>query len=139
MDFTDLKERAREAKLDYGEAESLVRYLNFQRERVGEAPIHEDYGNQFCQLLSENYSGLTFEYAGHRIIARVERGVRGSLVERIGFVSRKIPHLATTVGQHARQPDGGEQEREAAEETQQPRGQAFLPKRGLRPRGFAHR
>ena len=32
MDFTDLKERAREAKLDYGEAESLVRYLNFQRE-----------------------------------------------------------------------------------------------------------
>jgi len=98
MDFTDLKEGAREAKLDYGEAESLVRYLNFQRERAGEAPIHEDYGHQFCQLLSENYSGVTFEYAGHRITARVERGVNGSLVERIGFVSREIPHLSTTVG-----------------------------------------
>jgi len=83
---------------DYGEAESLVRYLNFQRERAGEAPIHEDYGHQFCQLLSENYSGVTFEYAGHRITARVERGVSGSLVERIGFVSREIPHLSTTVG-----------------------------------------
>ncbi len=98
MDFTDLKERTREAKLDYGEAKSLVRYLNFQRERAGEAPINEDYGPEFCQLLSENFSGVTFEYAGHQIIARVERGVRGSLVERIGFVSRKIPHLATTVG-----------------------------------------
>ena len=41
---------------------------------------------------------MTFEYAGHRITARVERGVSGSLVERIGFVSREIPHLATTVG-----------------------------------------
>ena|SRR5215475_1129171 len=61
MDFTDLKERAREAKLDYGEAESLVRYLNFQRERVGEAPIHENYGHRFCQRLSENYSGVKFE------------------------------------------------------------------------------
>jgi hypothetical protein len=98
MDFTDLKESARAAKLDYGEAESLARYLNFQRERAGEAPIHEDYGHQFCQLLSENYSGVTFEYAGHRITARVERGVSGALVERIGFVSREIPHLETTVG-----------------------------------------
>jgi hypothetical protein len=29
MDFYDLKENAREAKLDYGEAESLVRFFNF--------------------------------------------------------------------------------------------------------------
>src|SRR6266545_4156687 len=31
---------------------------------------------------------------------------------------------------------GGEQERQAAEETQEPRGQAFLSKRGLRERGL---
>jgi hypothetical protein len=31
MDFTNLEENAREAKLDYGEAESLVRFFNFQQ------------------------------------------------------------------------------------------------------------
>jgi len=97
MDFTDLKEKAREAKLDHIEAQALVRFYNFQRERRGEAPIHEDYGGRLCERLSEIYSGVTFEYAGHRIVARVNRSVSGSLVERIGFVSSKIPHLAATV------------------------------------------
>ncbi len=96
MDFTDLKEKAREAKLDHVEAQALVRFYNFQRERRGEAPIHEDYGDQLCERLSEIYSGVTFEHAGYRIVARVNRGVSGSLIERIGFVSSQIPHLAAT-------------------------------------------
>jgi hypothetical protein len=96
MDFTNLEEKAREARLDYGEAESLVRFLNFQRERRGEPPIPADYG-QLCELLSEIHPEVEFKLDGHRIVVRVKDGVSGSLVERIGFVSHQIPHLAATI------------------------------------------
>jgi len=97
MDFTNLEEKAREATLDYGETESLVRFLNFQRERRGAPPIPADYG-QLCELLSEIHPEVEFKLDGHRIAARVKDGAGGSLVDRIGFVSSHIPHLATTIG-----------------------------------------
>ena len=97
MDFTNLEEKAREAKLDYGEAESLVRFFNFQRERRGEPPVSADYG-RLCEQLSEIYPDVEFNLAGHRIVARVKSDVSGSLVDRIGFVSSHIPHLTTTIG-----------------------------------------
>ena len=96
MDFTNLEENTRAEKLDYGEAESLVRFFNFQRERQGEPPISADYG-QLCERLSDIYPDVEFKLADHRIVARVKHGASGSLVERIGFVSGLIPHLATTV------------------------------------------
>ena len=97
MDFTNLEEKAREARLDYGEAESLARFLNFQRERRGDPPIPTDYG-QLCELLSEIHPEVEFKLDGHRIAARVKDGAGGSLVDRIGFVNSNIPHLATTIG-----------------------------------------
>jgi hypothetical protein len=97
MDFTNLDDKAREAKLNYDEADSLLRFLNFQCEREGKAPICEDYDHRLCERLSGFYTGVTFEYSGHRITARVERGGVGSLVERIGFAYSRIPHLATTL------------------------------------------
>jgi hypothetical protein len=96
MDFTDLKEKAREAKLDYGEAESLVRFSSFQRERRGEPPITSDY-SRLCEQLSEIYPEVKFHLADHRIVARVNHGASGSLVERIGFVSGQIPYLSSTI------------------------------------------
>jgi hypothetical protein len=96
MDFTNLEETTREAKLDYGEAESLVRFFNFQRERRGEQPVSADY-SRLCEQLSGVYPDVEFKLADHRIVAQVKRGFDGSLVERISFVSRQIPHLATTI------------------------------------------
>ena len=96
MDFSNLEETTREAKLDYGEAESLVRFFSFQRERRGEPPVPSDY-SRLCEQLSEIYPDVVFKLADHRIVARVKSDVRGSLVERIGIVSREIPHLATTI------------------------------------------
>jgi hypothetical protein len=97
MDFTNLEETAREAKLDYGESESLLRFLNFQRERRGEPPIYADYG-QLCDHLSEIYPDVEFNLADHRIVARVKSGVSGSLIDQIGFISSHIPHLKMTIG-----------------------------------------
>jgi hypothetical protein len=97
MDFTNLEEKAREARLDYGEAESLARFLNFQRERRGEPPIPADYG-QLCELLSEIHPEVEFKLDGHRIVAKVKDGAGGSLVDRIGFVNSNVPHLAATIG-----------------------------------------
>jgi hypothetical protein len=97
MDFTDLKGKTREAKLDYGEAESLVSFFNFQRERQGDQPISADY-SQLRERLAEIYPDVEFNLVDHRIVARVKDGVSGSLVERIGFVSSNIPHLGTTIG-----------------------------------------
>jgi len=92
MDFTNLEEKAREATLDYGETESLVRFLNFQRECRGEPPIPEDYG-QLCELLSEIHPNVEFKLDGHRIAARVKDGAGGSLVDLIGFVNSNIHHF----------------------------------------------
>lgn len=97
MDFTNLEETAREVKLDYDESESLLRFLNFQRERRGEPPIYADYG-QLCVHLSEIYPDAEFNLADHRIVARVKSGVSGSLIDQIGFISSHIPHLKTTIG-----------------------------------------
>ena len=96
MDMTDLNQKAREAKLDHAEALALLRFFNFQREQHGEAPIPEDY-NRLCERLSVIYSDVTFKMADYRIVARVKHSVSGSLVERLGLVSSRIPHLATTV------------------------------------------
>jgi hypothetical protein len=96
MDFTNLEEKAREAKLDYCEAESLVRFFNFQRERQGEQPVSADY-DQLCEQLSGIYPRVEFKLADHRIVARVKRVAGGSLVELIGFVNRQISHLTTTI------------------------------------------
>jgi hypothetical protein len=97
MDFTNLEEKAREATLDYGEAESLARFLNFQRERQGQPPISTDY-SQLCEQLSEIHPDVEFKLAGHRIAVQVKDGADGSLVDRIGFVNSNIPHLAATIG-----------------------------------------
>lgn len=96
MDFTDLEDAVSEAKLDYTEAESLLRFFNFRREQEGETPIDIDH-YRLCEQLSQIHSDVTFEPADHRIVARVNNGVSGSLVERIGFVSPQVPHLATTI------------------------------------------
>jgi hypothetical protein len=64
MDFINPEEKTREAKLDYGEPESLVRFLNFQRERRGEPPIPTDDG-QLCELLSEIHPEVEFKLDGH--------------------------------------------------------------------------
>jgi len=96
MDFTNLEEKAREAKLDYGEAESLVSFFNFQRECHGDQPVSADY-SQLRERLAEIYPNVEFNLVDHRIVARVKDGVSGSLVERIGFVSLQIPHLAATI------------------------------------------
>jgi hypothetical protein len=97
MDFTNLEETAREAKLDYDESESLLRFLNFQRERRGEPPIYADYG-QLCVHLSEIYPDVEFNLADHRIVARIKSGDSGSLIDQIGFISSHIPHLKATIG-----------------------------------------
>src|SRR5262245_44300347 len=95
MDFTNLEEKSREAKLDYGEAESLERFFNFHRERQGEPPIPADY-SRLREQLSEIYPDIDFKLADHRIVAQVKDGAGGSLVELIGFVNHKVAHLATT-------------------------------------------
>ena len=96
MDLTDLNQKAREAKLDHAEALALLRFSNFQLEQRGEALLPEEY-NQLCERLSAIYSDVTFKMTDHRFFARVKQGVRGSLIERLGLVSSRIPHLATTV------------------------------------------
>jgi hypothetical protein len=103
VDFTNLKDMRRRVRLDYAQAESLMRFVDFQRKRNGDRPIGIEQfratcGRHFCEHLSEFYSGVTFKHAGHLIISTVRNRVAGSLVERIGFVDSQIPHLRAAVG-----------------------------------------
>ncbi|MBO0861248.1 MAG: hypothetical protein J2P21_22725 [Chloracidobacterium sp.] len=97
MDFTNLEETAREAKLEYGQAESLVRFCNFKRERRGQLAISVDY-SRLGEQLSAVYAEVDFKIVDYRFVARAKCGAGGSLVDRIGLASSNIPHLATTVG-----------------------------------------
>jgi hypothetical protein len=96
MDFTDPDEKAREAELDLAEAESLVCFAGFLREREEAAPTLVNYGS-ICAQLSEMYPDVAFESGGRKISAKVKEGVVGSLVERIGFVGGHITHLSTDI------------------------------------------
>jgi hypothetical protein len=96
MDFTDLNEKAREAELDYREMMSLLKFHNFLRERNGQARTNEaDYDHIFDKL-EEVYPDLTFRAVDYRIFVAVRPESEGSLVEIVGFVNARIPHLTTT-------------------------------------------
>lgn len=95
MDFTDFNEKARKAELDHREVMSLLRFYNFRRERNGEPRL--DTANIYSRLfdwLEEAYPDLAFRRVDHRTFAAVRPRNKGSLVEKIGFVSKQIPHLA---------------------------------------------
>jgi len=95
MDFMDLNEKAREAELDQREVMSLLRFFNFRRERNGEPRLDIDYNyHHIFDRLEEAYPDLAFSRMGHRIFVSVKPRSKGSLVEKIGFVSKQIPHLA---------------------------------------------
>jgi hypothetical protein len=96
MDFTDLNDNSREAELDHREVLSLLKFYNFQRERNGEPQIVSDYEHVFDRL-EEVYPDLAFRCIDYKVYATVKAGCKGSLVEKIGFVSRFIPHLSTSV------------------------------------------
>ncbi len=96
MDFTDLNEKAREAELDYREMMSLLKFHNFLRERYGQSPTKEPKYNHIFDKLEEVYPDLTFRAVDYRIFVEVRPESEGSLVERVGFVNARIPHLTTT-------------------------------------------
>jgi hypothetical protein len=96
MDFTDPDEKAREAELDLVEAESLVCFASFLRERGRAAPTLVNYDSISAQL-SEMYPDVAFEPGGRKISAKVKEGVGGALVEQIGFVGDHVTHLATDI------------------------------------------
>ncbi len=103
MDFTRLEENAREGHLNFGEAVSLVNFYEFQRKPEDEATTH-DYNPQneesvrdLCWQLSTLYPGVTFEFTGHSINAKVEEGIDSSLVELFGFVNKDTPYLTTNI------------------------------------------
>jgi hypothetical protein len=97
MDFTDLNEKAREAELDHREVMSLLRFYNLRRERNGEPRLDTAYNySRIFDGLEEAYPDLTFRRVDHRLFAAVRPPGKGSLVEKIGFVSDQVPHLAIT-------------------------------------------
>jgi hypothetical protein len=95
MDFMDLNEKAREAEMDPREVMSLLRFRNFRRERNGEPRLDIDYNyHHIFDRLEEAYPDITFRRMDYRIFVSVKPRSKGSLVEKIGFVSKQIPHLA---------------------------------------------
>jgi hypothetical protein len=75
---------------------SLVEFFNFNQER--NARPREEVGYEhLCDKLEEIYPEVSFKCIEYRIFAGVKACLKGSLVERIGFVSRQIPFHSTTV------------------------------------------
>jgi hypothetical protein len=96
MDFTDLNETAREAELDYRELMSLLKFHNFLRERNGQPPTDEPKYKHIFDMLEEVYPDLTLKALDYRIFVEVRPESEGSLVEKVGFVNARIPHMTTT-------------------------------------------
>lgn len=95
MDFTDLNDKAREAELDYRELISLLKFHNFLRKRNGQPPTDEPKYKHIFDKLEEVYPDLTFRAIDYRIFVQVRPESEGSLVERVGFVNARIPHMTT--------------------------------------------
>ncbi len=97
INFTNLNEAAGKAELDHREVMSLLRFYNFRRERNGEDKIDPGYNyHHIFEMLEEAYPDITFRRIEFRVFASVRPRSKGSLVEKIGFVSDQIPHQTIT-------------------------------------------
>jgi hypothetical protein len=103
MNLTNLEDQTREAVLFYYDAESILGFHKFNHDMGDKPALDEDstpsrsYLDKKCEELSKIYTDVIFSVSDHRIVAKVKEGVEGSLVEQIGFVSRQIPQLETTL------------------------------------------
>jgi len=98
MDLLDLTQQTRESRLDYDETSALVRFGAFRLEEDGESQANSDYTyGQICEKLGALYPDVSFKLINHDVFARVKDGVNGTLVEKIGLMTGKIPYLTTTV------------------------------------------
>jgi 6-pyruvoyl-tetrahydropterin synthase len=96
MDFTDLNDNSREAELDYRELMSLLKFHNFLRKRNGQSPTNEPNYKHIFDKLEEVYPDLSFRAVDYRIFVQVRSESEGSLVEKVGFVNSRVPHMTTT-------------------------------------------
>jgi len=97
MDFLNLNEGAREAKLIYDDVLTLFQFHRFQRERLHDVEMPE-VPHERCARLAALYPNVIFQPCGkYDLTARVKPKVSGSLAEQLNFLPPDIPHLTTNI------------------------------------------
>ena len=88
MNLIDLTQKERAATLDYCDAQSLVGYHNYLRERQGLIPLATE--KDLVGTLGILYPQVIFKADHYKVQAKVRSGAKGSLIDQIGLITSSL-------------------------------------------------
>lgn len=98
MDLLDTTQKERAAVLDYSDAQALVSYHNYLRERQSLVPLAIE--TNLAKTLGVLYPQVIFKPDHYKVRAEVRSGVEGALIDQIGFVTNQTDFLETKISQN---------------------------------------
>ena len=98
MNLIDVTQTGRKATLHNYDAQSLISFHNYLRERDGLAPLQADV--QLARTLGALYPNVIFKPDGYNVQAKVKAKVQGSLIDQLGFITSQTDYLTTKINQN---------------------------------------
>jgi hypothetical protein len=98
MNLIDVTQKERAATLDHYEAQALVSYHNYLRERQGLVPLAAE--TDLAGMLGILYPQVIFTPDHYKVRAEVRLEMKGSLIDQIGLVTNQTNFLETKISQN---------------------------------------
>lgn len=98
MNLIDVTQKERVATLDHSDAQALVSYHNYLRERQGLVPLAIE--SDMAKTLRVLYPLVVFKQDHYKVRAEVRPEVEGTLIDQIGLVTRQTDFLETKISQN---------------------------------------
>jgi len=98
MNLIDVTQKERAATLDYCDAQTLVSYHNYLRERRELIPLATE--KDLAGTLGTLYPQVIFKADHYKVQAEVRSGVEGSLVDQIGLITSQTKFIETKISQN---------------------------------------
>lgn len=98
MNLIDVTQKERAAMLDHCDAQTLVSYHNYLRERQGFTPLATE--TDVVGTLRILYPQVVFKPDHYKVQAAVRSGVEGALIDQIGLITSQTNFLETKISQN---------------------------------------
>jgi hypothetical protein len=98
MNLIDVTQKERAATLDHCDAQALVSYHNYLRERQGFTPLATE--TDVAGALRILYLQVVFKPDHYKVQAKVRPEAEGSLIDQIGLITNQTNYLETKISQN---------------------------------------
>lgn len=98
MNLIDVTQKERAATLDHCDAQTLVSYHNYLRERQGFTPLITE--TDVVGTLRILYPQVVFNPDHYKVQAKVRSGTEGALIDQIGLITSQTKFIETKISQN---------------------------------------